>query len=235
MGKVIYTEPNYMNRAFLLISLLFAISLNSQSTNENDWGSWIMLYGTNKISNDFDVITEFRLHDYEVFYDLDNAFIRTGLNYRIDPGLSVTAGYIHQYSETRSDFSDSENRLYEEITFKNNFRKLGIAHRYRIEHRWINKMGDTDFSNRMRYRLQLSHPLFNKFYVMVFDEVFINLQESIFNQNRLHMGIGYVFGPSFKLELGYLKNHFSSTNYDLLRIGILFNTDLSKKQDRRSN
>ncbi|MGB5434554.1 MAG: DUF2490 domain-containing protein [Maribacter sp.] len=218
-----------MRRVFLCITMLFAISLNSQVPNENDWGSWIMLYGSNKISNDFDVITEFRLHDYEVFKDLDNQFVRTGLNYRIDPGLSITAGYIHQYSETKSNISISENRIYEEGTLKNKFRNLSIAHRYRIEHRWINNMGRTAFSNRMRYRLQLSHPLFDKFFVMVFDEIFINLQESIFNQNRLHMGIGYAFGPSFKLELGYLKNHFLTTNYDLLRIGISFNTDLRKK------
>ncbi|MBD0849298.1 DUF2490 domain-containing protein [Maribacter arenosus] len=219
-----------MMRVILIISLLFVIPLNSQVPIENEWGSWIMLYGTNKISDDFDIITEFRLHDYEVFKDLDNQFVRTGLNYRIDPGLSVTAGYIHQYSKTKSNISFSENRVYEEITLKNKFRNLSISHRYRIEHRWINKMGSTDFSNRMRYRLQLSHPLIDKFYVMVFDEIFINLQESIFNQNRLQMGIGYSFGPRFKLELGYLKNHFSSTNYDLLRIGISFDTDLRKKQ-----
>ena len=221
-----------MNKVILLTVLLFWIALRSwgQNTSENYWGSWIMLYGTNKISNDFDVITEFRLHDYKVFKDLDNQFVRIGLNYRIDHGLAVTAGYIHQYTETKSDLSVSENRVYEEITLKNKFRNLSIAHRYRIEHRWINTLGNTDSFNRLRYRLQLSHPLYNKFYVMVFDEIFINLQESIFNQNRLQMGIGYAFGPSFKLELGYLKNHFSSTHYDLLRIGILFNSDLRKKQ-----
>ncbi len=218
-----------MKRVILFISLLFALSSSSQNTNENDWGSWIMLCVTNKISNDFDVITEFRLHNYELFNDLDNQFVRTGLNYRLDPELYITAGYIHQYSETLADISVSENRAYEEITLKNKFRNLNITHRYRIEHRWINKYGNSDFFNRMRYRLQLSHPLFDKFYVMVFDEIFINLQGSVFNQNRLQMCIGYAFSPSFKFELGYLKNHLSATNYDLLRIGIVFHTDLRKK------
>ncbi len=218
-----------LKKLILIIPLLFTIPLSSQDLNENDWGSWVMLYGTNKISNSFDVITEFRLHNYEVFKDLDNQFIRTGLNYRIDSGLSATAGYIYQYSETRSDANVSENRLYEEITLKNKYKKLSISHRYRIEHRWINWNGNTDFSNRMRYRLMLSHPLFGKFYVKVFDELFINLQEPIFNQNRLHLGLGYTFAPNLKLELGYLKNHFSSINFDILRIGIVFNTDLRKR------
>ncbi len=218
-----------MKRVFLFISLLFSILVCSQDLNENDWGSWIMLYGTNKISNDFDIITEFRLHHYKVFEDLDNQFIRTGLNYQIASGVAVTAGYIHQYSETIENTEVSENRPYEEITLKNKIKKLSISHRYRIEHRWINRNGSTDFSNRMRYRLMLSLPLFDKFYAKFFDEVFINLQEPIFNQNRLHIGLGYTFDPNFKLELGYLKNHFSSINYDILRIGILFNTDLRKK------
>lgn len=220
-----------MKRLLSLVLMLLSITLSSQKTDENEWGSWIMIYGTHEISNKVNLITEFRLHNYEVFKDLDNQFIRTGLTYQIYPGLWVTAGYIHQYSETRDDIGFSENRPYEEITFKNTFGKLNVSHRYRIEHRWINKGGNTDFFNRMRYRLQLSHPLCNKFYIKVFNEVFINLQESIFNQNRLHLGIGYAFDPRFKVELGYLKNHFSFNDYDILRVGILFNTDLRKKHN----
>ena len=218
-----------MKRVILFISLLFALSASSQNTNENDWDSWIMLYGTHKISNSFNLITEIRLHDYGVFKVLDNRFIRTGLSYQIVTGVSITAGYIHQYSETIDNTSISENRSYEEITFKNKIKKLSLSHRYRLENRWINRNGNTDFSNRMRYRLMISHPLFDKFYVKFFDEIFINFQKPLFNQNRLHLGLGYVFDPKLKLELGYLKNHFSSTNFDILRIGILFRTDLSKK------
>lgn len=219
----------FLKKVILIIPLLFTIPLSSQDLNENDWGSWVVLYGTNKISKNFDVITEFRLHHYEVFEDLDNQFIRTGLNYQIDPGVSVTAGYIHQYSETIDNTSVSENRSYEEITLKNKFNKLNISHRYRIEHRWINRNGSTDFSNRMRYRLKISHPLFEKFYAQFFDEVFINIREPIFNQNRLHIGLGYAFDHNLKLELGYLINQFSSMHNDILRICIIFNTDLRKK------
>ena len=61
------------------------------------------------------------------------------------------------------------------------------------------------------------------------NELFLNFQDPFFNQNRLQMGLGYVFIPNLKIELGYLKNHFSTTNYDLVRIGIIFNTDLRRK------
>jgi len=219
-----------MKKALLLISLLLTISSHAQNTNGGDWGSWIMLYGTNRIADNFKVITEFRVHHYKLFSDLDNQFIRTGLDYQLTPGISVTAGYIHQYSETPSNISISENRPYEEITFKSKYKKFKIAHRYRIEHRWINKEGITDFKNRLRYRFQIVHPLSERFYIMAMNELFLNLKESVFNQDRLQMGLGYVFSPDFKLELGYLKNYFSTSDVDIFRIGILFNTDLRKRQ-----
>ena len=218
-----------MRKLILLTTLLFAIQFNAQNSNEEDWGSWVMLYGTNKISNSFDVITEFRLHHYEIFKDLDNQFIRLGLTYELSPGIFVTAGYIHQYSQTRDDINVSENRPYEEITLKNRFKKFKLAHRYRIEHQWINKLGSTGFKHRLRYRFRISHPLSKRFYLMAMNELFLNFQDPLFNQNRLQMGLGYVFDPALKVELGYLKNHFSTTNYDFLRVGIIFNTDLRKR------
>ncbi|MBT8300802.1 MAG: DUF2490 domain-containing protein [Maribacter sp.] len=218
-----------MRKVILFTTLLFAIQLNAQDLNEEDWGSWIMLYGTNKISNGLDVITEFRLHHYKLFKDLDNQFIRLGLTYELTPGISVTAGYIHQYSQTRNKINISENRPYEEITLKNKFKKFKIAHRYRLEHQWINILGSTKFNNRFRYRFRITHPLSEHYYLMAMNELFLNFQDPIFNQNRLQMGLGYAFDPNLKLELGYLKNHFNAANFDILRIGIIFNTDLRKQ------
>ncbi len=71
-----------------------------------------------------------------------------GLNYELTDGIAVNAGYIHQYSQTRDNINVSENRPYKEITLKNKFKKFKIAHRYRIEHRWINKLGGTEFKHR---------------------------------------------------------------------------------------
>lgn len=218
-----------MRRSLFLIVLLVVFSSTAQNTSEEDWGSWVMLYGTHKVADSFKIITEFRIHHFELFNDLDNQFIRTGLEYQITPGIFVTAGYIHQYSETRGDINVSENRPYEEITFKSKYNKFKIAHRYRIEHRWINTLGNTNFKHRLRYRFQISHPLSKRVYLMAMNEIFLNLKEQVFNQNRLQTGVGYVFNPDFKIELGYLKNFFSSRDEDIFRVGILFNTDLRKK------
>ncbi len=38
-----------------------------------------------------------------------------GLNYELTDGISVTAGYIHQYSQTRDNINVSENRPYKKL------------------------------------------------------------------------------------------------------------------------
>lgn len=220
---------NHMKNKLLLLLVVFTTSIYGQNPKENEWGSWIVIYGTHKISNQFNIITEGRLHDYNILRELDNRFIRVGLNYLLGTNASLTGGYVHQYSETLSKAPVSENRLYEEVTLKNKIDKLAISHRYRIEHRWINTLENTNLFHRFRYRIQLIHSLSGDFYIKLFDELFINFQNSLFNQNRLHFGFGYALGPNFKLEIGYLKNHFSSEHYDRLRLGIVFNTDLRRK------
>lgn len=218
-----------MKRGLLLLSLLFSSLLSSQNTSEDKWGTWVMLYGDNKISENLDIVTEFRLHHYEIFDVLDNQFYKIGLGYRLTPTISFGAGYVHHYSETLTNVNVSENRPYEDICLKGKIKKLSVSHRYRIEHRWINNEGVTDFVNRMRYRLQLIHPISGRLYVKVFEEIFLNLREDVFNQNRLHTGIGYSINPNFKVELGYLKNHLANRADDILRIGVLFKTDLRRK------
>jgi hypothetical protein len=63
--------------------------------------------------------------------------------------------------------------------------------------------------------LRLQMPLGKKqiedktFYAAVYDEIFVqfgeNVQENIFDQNRLGALIGYKVNKYFKLELGYLN------------------------------
>ena len=218
-----------LKAALIMYVGLFALFSFSQETHEEELGTWLVVFGKSRLTESIDFVTELRWQNYQVFNDLDNAFIRTGLNYNVVPNLAITVGYIHQFSHTLDAHSVSENRLYEEITLKNNIKNIRVAHRYRIEHRWINRQGETQLSHRFRYRIQCTKALSEKFYVRVFDELFINLKKPSFNQNRLHFGLGYQLNPSLQLEVGYLKNHFSEIDYDRIRFGFNFKTNFVKK------
>jgi len=70
----------------------------------------------------------------------------------------------------------------------------------------------------------------DKWFLNVYDEVFINLQEPIFGQNRLYGAIGYTIKDNFSIQLGYLKNHFTGRNFDRLQLGVIYNTDFRKSK-----
>ena len=59
-----------------------------------------------------------------------------------------------------------------------------------------------------------------------YDEIFINLQNDAFGQNRAYAALGVNVTEDLSMQVGYLKNHFSETNYDRLQIGVFYNTDL---------
>jgi len=101
-----------------------------------------------------------------------------------------------------------------------------------LESAWTRQEPEYALAHRLRYRLKLEHPLYRKLYLTSFNEIFINLKKPYFNQNRLHMGFGYVLQPDIKVEAGYFKNHFNRLHFDRIRFGFVFNTSiLSRTND----
>lgn len=91
-----------------------------------------------------------------------------------------------------------------------------------LEQRWVGrytnanleKEDDYVFLNRMRYLMRLQLPIGKKkiedktLYAALYDEVFIQfgkeVQENIFDQNRLGALLGYKWNKSFRIEGGAL-------------------------------
>jgi hypothetical protein len=224
-----------MSLKILFVALIFSIHFNCRPQKEKGdcLGTWTVVSGKHVISDRLSIPTIGILRNYEVFHRYEFAFFRTGLTYQISPKFSGTLGYAYLDSKLFIDSPEAlgaqQQWLYEELSHKMTLGKLGIFNRVRVESRWkLNPMW-TDISHRTRYKFLLTRPIWDNFYLKFYNELFINLQESLFNQNRLHLGIGYKFTTNFKIEMGYLKNHFLSINYDRLRLGIIFNTDLRGK------
>lgn len=69
-------------------------------------------------------------------------------------------------------------------------------------------------------------PLTDIFFLNFYDEIFINLQDSAFGQNRAYAALGVNVTEDLSMQFGYLKNHFTGANFDRLQIGVFYNTDL---------
>ena len=62
----------------------------------------------------------------------------------------------------------------------------------------------------------------------MYDEIFLNISNSPFNQNRLYGAIGYQINDNTNIQLGYLKHHNTVSteiqNLNRLQLAIFLNT-----------
>ena len=224
-----------------------ALSIRAQENGEEEFGAWYMYFGTNKIAERFSIHTEAQFRLYETTSNFNQLLLRTGLNYHINPNAIATAGY--GYINTDPDFEDfrvlgtfteediriNEHRIFEQFILKNKVWEFHFEHRYRLEQRFIrvndnlnpNLEGFTE--HRARYRIQATLPLTNTFFLNFYDELFINLQDNLFGQNRLYGALGIHITDNSSIQFGYLRNQFSNAVFDRLQIGFFYNPDLRKK------
>ncbi len=227
-------------RKIVLLLFVFQLTIASaQDTGEDKLGSWHMYFGTNRISEKLSIHTEAQLRYYEQAKNFNQLLLRTGLNYHINPDAIATIGY--GYIETDPTFEESpkeanlsEHRIFEQFILKNKVWEFLFEHRYRLEQRFISQTNilsdpETDLSrteHRARYRLQVTLPLTDIFFLNFYDEIFINLQNNAFDQNRLYAAMGVNVTENLSVQAGYLKNHFRTRDYDRLQVGVFYNPDL---------
>ena len=224
----------------LILSLLFTNTNFSQSNSilpDDYLGSWLMYFGTHHLNDKYSIHYETQLRNYELTNNFFQLLPRVGLNYKIDNNSMVTAGYA--FIPTQTDFDEgwgnnmvTENRVWEQFILRNSIGSIKIRHRYRLEQRWVKNGNNTSYKNRARYMLSLKIPLSKKedfpLFLSVYDEIFINISDEPFNQNRLYTALGYQFNTNANVQLGYLKHHNTAAgviqNLNRLQLAVFLNT-----------
>lgn len=228
----------------IIVLLIFIISMNSyaQNTGEDEFGAWLMYFGMNRVAEKWSIHSEAQFRYYETVRGFNQLLLRTGANYHINKNAIATLGYAYIDTDPTYEGSEnlvnniSENRIFQQFILLNQVGDLRFEHRYRLEQRFIeiensnSPFFDKRTDHRVRYRLQLTLPLTNTFFLNFYDEIFINLQNQAFDQNRLYAAVGVHITENSSVQIGYLKNHFNTVNFDRLQIGIFYNPDLRKKK-----
>ena len=215
----------------ILVLLIGSLTAHAQETAEDHWSAWYMYTGDNRVSERLSVHTEAQLRYYRTTENLNQLVLRTALNYHIDPNTSASIGYGHidtdpSFGEMPGEVKVKENRIYGQFVMKSRLWEFQVGHRYRLEHRMLDFGEDTDNQQRARYQLQLTLPLTDTFFLSFYDEVMINLQDDLFDQNRLYAALGVNITWNSSLQIGYMRNQFSNAVYDRLQLGVQFNPDL---------
>ncbi len=210
---------------------LGSILLNAQNPGEEEWGIWYMYFGTNRVSEKLSVHTEGQFRYYDVPDNFNQLLLRTGLNYHIDKSAMATVGYAfiktdNSFEEPEGVFDSREHRIFQQFILRNEVWKFLFEHRYRLEQRFLDFGPTKDTQHRARYRIQLTLPLTHRFFLNFYDELFINLQDELFGQNRLYGAVGIHINKISSLQFGYLRNQFTNAVFDRWQIGFFFNPDL---------
>lgn len=219
--------------SLLLATFICSITTYAQDTGEDELGAWYMYFGTNKVSEKLSIHTEAQFRFYETASNFNQLLLRTGLNYHISPEAMATFGYGFistdgTFEEFPEEENSTEHRIFEQFILKNAVGKFKFEHRYRLEQRFISFLDENDTQHRARYRLQLTYPLNDKWFLNAYDEVFLNLQDEVFGQNRLYGALGYKVNAQLSLQAGYLKNHFPNGKFDRLQLAVFFNPDFTR-------
>jgi len=222
----------------ILLYILFCVVYisNAQETGEDKLGAWYMYSGIHRLSNKLSINSVVQVREYETINNLNTLLLLTGLSYNINSNIVTTMGYGYlninsSYENLPDENKINEHRIFEQVSLKNTLWKLRFEHRYRFEQRFLDYTNRKDTQYRTRYRLQVTMPLNDTFFINVYDEIFLNLQNDIFSQNRMYTALGMKINKSSKVQFGYLKNNFNSIAFDRLQIGISINTDFRNNKE----
>jgi long-subunit fatty acid transport protein len=156
--------------------------------------------------------------------------LRLGINYSINPKFSVRAGYALAETYNYGDIplnnlgkQFTEHRSWQMVNLTDKVKAFELSHRFMLEQRFIGRYSNAQmkkedqfiFSNRFRYMFRVQVPLKgntmadNTPYLAVYDELLIgfgkNVNENVFDQNRLGILLGYRFNSKTRIEGGYLN------------------------------
>ena len=245
--------------AFIILSLisLYSYSQNTRIKDKNTIGWYVLNVGL-KVDEKWSLAGEFHLRRANIIADPQQNLLKVAVNRLILPGVNFRAGYALAETYNYGDIpvntfgkQFTEHRAYEMLGLNNKFGIVESNHRFMLEQRWVGRYSNASlekedgyvYTNRLRYMYRAQIPLkgreiTNKTpYAAIYDEVFVgfgkNVNENVFDQNRLGILLGYRCSPKVRFEGGFLSQiaqlgrEVGGRNVFQHNTGIIVSTNLS--------
>lgn len=225
---------------FLILTSSVGYGQQNRITDHNTIG-WYVYTGDHTFSKRWSLHTEYQWRRVEFIRSWQQSLARIGLNYKLTDRVKLGGGYTFFTTYPYGDYpvADAgvptiESRFHQDIQLNDKLGMLKVSHRFRLEQRWLGLGADEnprqivnwEYQNRVRYQFSGEVPLSGQtidngeFYANFFDELFIgfgrNVEQNVFNQNRISGGLGYQIRNSFALELNYLNQITQHPELDLI-------------------
>ena len=163
----------------------------------------------------------------DLFQTQGYVLLRPSIDFKIKPEVIASFGYTFINSQSFDPYllpaSRNEHNIWEQILLKQKFGKVELQHRFRQEHRWVDKFGvlsngdivkdGSSFSNRFRYRFTFSWKFKelkneDKLFLAIFDEFWVSQGKAVlpenFSRNWMYFGLGYAFTDNMNFQSGFM-------------------------------
>jgi hypothetical protein len=210
----------FLKRFWILCSL--TLSWHAVADTEEDGRYWMSLYAQGKLSAEhwhwsMDVQPRWR----EEARAFDQLILRPAVFYQMTPKASIWLGYDTVVSHPPSQSAQDEHRLWEQFMYRfDEVAGITVVNRTRLEQR--RREDFQDVGHRLRQMLRATTPIniHPKLSLVVFDELFIHLNQTDWgvdrgiDQNRLFLGLNWTFDASANIEFGYLNQWINTRAID---------------------
>ena len=213
-----------MKKILLLAAVLLMAfgKLYAQTQHQNT--GWFLFLNNTKFNEKWGLQFDLQIRSADDWGHVRNTLVRPALQYFINKNSNVALGYLWQTTQVKQSGADdyislNEHRIFEQYIYNHKISSVFASHRLRVEQRFIERIANEDlFSQRFRYffrliqPLQKTQPTFTKgAFVALQNEIFLNLQNkkelnnSVFDQNRAYLALGYRFSKKMDIEAGYMN------------------------------
>jgi hypothetical protein len=215
-----------LNILICFFSAMLLFPAGKMEAQKSDVGAWYVYLGNQALSKKWNWWNEVQYRNYNMGGDLQQLLLRTGLGFNLtENNNNVLLGYAYILSENyemggQFKVSNHENRIYQQFLTKQQFGRLYLQHRYRVEERFL----EDKFLMRFRYGLSLNIPITAQtmskgtVYLVASDELFIHTNSPAFDRNRLYGGIGYVISGNLRCEAGLIRQTLENSYRDQIQV-----------------
>ena len=223
-----------MKKTSIILCLSFlCLNIQAQNSAVNNLGTWYMFNGSHKISDKIVLKTMAHFRYFEVANAFQQEIYRLGVNYGFNPRINATIGFSYATADLAYKAASNnlyEYRLYEDLNIKSKWGRFIGKHRFRLEHRFIHKNINQDVTQSwLRYNLNVSLPISEKWSFYTFNELFLNLDRGKrFAQNWTGAGFLHKLNNNLKLKIGYFQIKLPTNTLKRLQLGVILNTNHTK-------
>ena len=256
-------------RLGLLVTVLVGSTLvcgQTRRVTDANSNLWISHWGDHRLTDRWSIHTEGHLRRAEMGASQQQLLLRPAVNWHLNDLVVFTFGYSYYrnqpYGGYPINFPNWEHHVYQQVQLNQPIGRLRIAHRFRMEERYMARMKASDgdhteselesyvYQSRFRYRIWLTLPLGKRdkagpgvFTANLYDELFLNFGDSqrldLMNQNRISALLGYQVSRPMQVMAGYLLQNLqrpgAANGADLMEVNSTLHVVLVWNLDLRKS